>query len=439
NPLSSADAAPILRALGGLAAPRNWQGSLGFPYRLGSTAEPVNVHMHLAIDTGLRTIWNVIGKIPGTTNPGDWVIAGNHRDAWVYGAGDPGSGTAAMLETVHGLGVLLQQGWKPRRTIVIGSWDGEEEGMIGSTEWAEQQDTSKSRDHHAVAYFNIDVAVSGPIFGAAAVPSLRQFVSQIAAEVPSAAGGTVLQHWRNEDRRSMPRNPPGSPTDPDGQSTANEPRFSDLGSGSDYTPFLQHNGVPSTDIVSDGPFSVYHTVFDNFDWFSRFADPDFTYTQQQARFLGLEILHMADADVLPFDYEVYAQEIHGYLEQARTRAQNAKLTLDFTAALSAADQFVSAARAAHLRQLAPPKDTAALDRTLASVELALLLPEGLPRRPWYRHSIYAPGEFTGYEAVVIPGVNEAIDASDPVRAQAQLGALAAALTRAANSLAAPTR
>jgi N-acetylated-alpha-linked acidic dipeptidase len=207
-----------------------------------------------------------------------------------------------------------------------------------------------------------------------------------------------------------------------------------LGSGSDYTPFLQHDGVPSTDIGSDGPFSVYHTVYDNYDWFIRFADPDFAYTQQQARFFGLEILHMADADVLPFDYEVYAHEIHGYLDQARSRSMAAGLKLDFTSAMSAADQFASAARAVRTRQLTPPKDTAALDRSLASVERALLIPAGLPHRPWYRHSIYAPGEFTGYEAVMIPGVNEAIDAANTQRAQAQLDVLAQALTRAANAL-----
>jgi N-acetylated-alpha-linked acidic dipeptidase len=437
NPLSSADAAPILRALGGPAAPRDWQGGLGFPYRLGGSTEPVSVHMRLTRDTGLRTIWDVIGRIPGASDPSQWVIAGNHRDAWVYGAGDPGSGTAAMLEAVHGLGVLLQQGWRPRRTIIIGSWDGEEEGMIGSTEWAEQQDTNKyPTDHHAVAYFNIDVAVSGPVFNAAAVPSLRQFVRQIATEVPSPAGGTVFQQWKKDDDEGVSRRHPADSTLPaaDGRSPANELHLGNLGSGSDYTPFLQHDGVPSTDIGSDGPFSVYHTVYDNYDWFIRFADPDFAYTQQQARFFGLEILHMADADVLPFDYEVYAHEIHGYLDQARSRSMAAGLKLDFTSAMSAADQFASAARAVRTRQLTPPKDTAALDRSLASVERALLIPAGLPHRPWYRHSIYAPGEFTGYEAVMIPGVNEAIDAANTQRAQAQLDVLAQALTRAANAL-----
>jgi N-acetylated-alpha-linked acidic dipeptidase len=440
NPLSSHDAAPILHALGGPEAPREWQGGLGFAYHLGSG--PVTVRMRLTKDTRLRTIWDVIGKIPGTTEPDRWVIAGNHRDAWVYGAADPGSGTAAMLEAVHGLGALLQHGWRPQRTIVVASWDAEEEGMIGSTEWVEQHSGELA---NAAAYFNIDVAVAGPVFGSAAVPSLRQFIRQIATEVPSPAGGTVFQQSTKLELSPSRLNPIPRDSGSDAywdthpsldhvHPSLDQMPVGDLGSGSDYTPFLQHAGVPSTDIDSDGPFSVYHSVFDNYDWFTRFADPTFAYTQQQARFLGLEILHMADADVLPYDYPAYAQAIRGYLDQARNRAVARGLNLDFTGAIAAANQFGFAAEAMHQRQLDPPKDTAALDRVLASTERALLIPAGLPRRPWYRHSIYAPGEFTGYEAVVIPGVNEAIDASDAARARAQLDVLAQALTRAANTL-----
>ena len=267
------------------------RAALDFPYKLGSG--PVTVHMRITSDTRLRTIWDVIGKIPGTTDPHHLVVAGNHRDAWVYGASDPSSGTAAMLEAVHGLGVLLQHGWRPARTIIIGSWDAEEEGMMGSTEWVEQHSAELE---YAVAYFNIDVAVSGPTFSAAAVPSLRQFMREIAAEVPSAAGGTVAQQWRKQEQGSR-RDPSTLNMPPsDAPSSDSDLHLGDLGSGSDYTPFLEHDGVPSADISSDGPFSVYHSVFDNYDWFTRFADPTFAYTQQQARFLGLEILHMADAD-----------------------------------------------------------------------------------------------------------------------------------------------
>ncbi|HEX9198900.1 MAG TPA: M28 family peptidase, partial [Acidobacteriaceae bacterium] len=431
NPLSPDDAAPILHALGGPAAPRDWRGGLGFPYHVGGGTAPVTVHMRLAQDARLRTIWDVIGRIPGASDPHHWVIAGNHRDAWAYGAADPGGGTAAMLEAVHGLGVLLHQGWRPRRTIIVASWDAEEEGLIGSTEWVEQHPTEMAE---AAAYFNMDVGVSGPIFSAGAVPSLRQFLREIAGEVPSPAGGTVLQQWNQDESEGLGSRHPAASGNQPADAPGDSVHVGDLGSGSDYTPFLQHAGVPSTDIGSDGPFGVYHTVYDDYDWFVRFADPTFAYTQQQARIFGLELLHMADADVLPYDYQVYAQEIHGYLDQARSAAAGRKLNLDFAAAVAASNRFAAAAHAVRQRQLTPPPDTAALDRALVSAEHALLIPAGLPRRPWYRHSIYAPGEFTGYAAVVIPGVTDAIEALDASRAQAQLAALAQALDRAAAAL-----
>jgi N-acetylated-alpha-linked acidic dipeptidase len=447
-PLSSADAAPILRALQGQPAPRDWQGSLPFAYHLGaspaaassnapsntSPSNPVTVHLHLTQDARLRTIWDVIGRIPGVAEPNQWVVAGNHRDAWVYGAADPGSGTAAMLEAVHGLGALLHQGWKPHRTIVVASWDAEEEGLIGSTEWVEQHLTRQPSPSaaHIVAYLNVDVAVSGPVFNAAAVPSLRQFLREIAREVPSPAGGTVLQQWKKDEQEGLARRIPASVAA--SSSDSSNPQVGDLGSGSDYTPFLQHAGVPATDIGSDGPFGVYHTAYDDYDWFVRFADPAFAYTQQQARIFGLEMLHMADADVLPFDYEVYAEQIRGYLTQARARSISRGLKLEFTAAFAAAGNFADAARTSRDRQLAPPANASALDLALSSAERALLIPAGLPRRPWYRHSIYAPGEFTGYAAVVLPGVNEAIDLLDAPGAQTQLNLLAQALDRAAAAL-----
>jgi N-acetylated-alpha-linked acidic dipeptidase len=435
NPLSAADAAPVLRALTGSSAPHDWQGSLGFVYHVGGTPA-VSVHMHLVQDTRLRTVWNVIGTIPGTTAARELVIAGNHRDAWVFGAADPGSGTAAMLEAVHGLGELLKHGWRPRRSIVIASWDAEEEGLMGSTEWAEQHATDLTR---AVAYFNTDVAVSGPIFNAGAVPPLRRFIREVTREVPSPTGGSVYDRWRKDEEDGLSRRPVAleQTTIADAVHPEPEPRVGDLGSGSDYTPFLQHFGVPSTDIGSDGPFGVYHTVYDNFDWFTRFADPTFAYTRQQARILGLEILHMADADVLPYDDRVYGQEIRGYIDQARSRAIARDLKLDFAPALAAAQQFEDAGAAMLTRQASPSSSSADLDRALCSAERALLLRSGLPRRPWYRHSIYAPGEFTGYSAVVLPGVNEAVEAGNSPRAQSQLDLLTEALTRAARSLNVP--
>ena len=427
NPISYKDAAPILKALGGQESPRDWQGALPFTYHLGAGGvspdqAAVTVHMHLEQDIALRTIWDVTGTIPGTDHADDWVVAGNHRDAWVYGAVDPNSGTAAMLEAVHGLGALLKQGWRPTRTIVVASWDAEEEGLIGSTEWAEQHDKVLA---HAVAYLNTDVAVSGPNFTAAAVPSLQQFLREVTREVPSPKGGTVYDVWKaDQETEAVAAHRHPRPVEA-------EPRIGALGSGSDYTPFLQHLGVPSTDIGSDGPYGVYHSTFDDYNWFIKFADPTFVYEQQQARVFGLEILHMADAGVLPYDYELYGKDITGYLEAAQKQAAAKNLSLDFSPALAAAKRLTTAGTAVHVIQMTVPTDATSLNQSLRDAEEALLNPAGLPRRPWYKHTIYAPGEFTGYAAVVIPGVSEAVETSDASRAQAQLADLIAALNRAA--------
>ena len=434
NPLSYKDAGPILRALAGPASPHDWQGGLPFTYHLGGTSA-VTVHMDLQQDTKLRTIWDVIGTIDGTdpVQKDAWVVAGNHRDAWVYGAVDPNSGTAAMLETVHGLGELLKQGWKPKRRIVIGSWDAEEEGLIGSTEWAEQ---NAGHLANAVAYLNTDVGVSGPNFNAAAVPSLKQFVREVARAVPSPKGGTVYDQWLKDQAEGRGRRnaAPFASGRGDRSEKENEVHVGDLGSGSDYTPFIQHLGVPSTDIGSDGPYGVYHSVFDNYNWFIKNADPTFVYEQQQARVFGLEILHMADADVLPLDYHLYGEDIVRHVETAKQAAKTAKLDLDFSAAETAAKRLEAAGGVVHTVQMSGSGDLARLNQALRNAESALLEPKGLPQRPWFKHTIYAPGEFTGYAAVVIPGVNEAIDAPDAARAQAQLAVLVEALNRASATL-----
>jgi len=430
NPLSYKDAAPILRALAGPSSPHDWQGGLPFAYHLGGTSA-VSVHMDLEQDTRLRTIWDVIGMVPGAGPEKDeLVVAGNHRDAWVYGAVDPNSGTAAMLEAVHGIGELLKQGWKPKRSIIVGSWDAEEEGLIGSTEWAEQHATELV---HAVAYLNTDVSVSGPNFNAAAVPSLKQFVREVTKAVPSPKGGTVYDQWLKDQAEGHGRrnSAPFTAGRTDRTEEDKDVRVGDLGSGSDYTPFIQHLGVPSTDIGSDGPYGVYHSVFDNYNWFIKNADPTFVYEQQQARVFGLEMLHMADADVLPYDYHVYGEDILRYLRAAEQQAKAAKLGLDFAAAETAAGRLSAAGGAVHLRQTQRPADPLHFNQALRNAESALLSSEGLPKRSWFKHTIYAPGEFTGYAAVVIPGVNEAIDAPDAVRAQTQLGLLAEALNRSA--------
>jgi len=454
-PISSHDAAPILQALQGSVAPPGWQGALGFRYRLGVTGGPGSVKVHLVSeqDYQRRIIWDVIGKIKGTQFPAEWVVAGNHRDAWVYGAVDPGSGTAAMLEAVHGVGRLLRQGWRPKRTIVFASWDAEEEGLIGSTEWVEQNAPALTR---AVAYFNTDIAVSGPDFTATAVPSLKQFLSELTRAVPSPLGGTVYQQWRvSHPAQNQPPAQSGS-LDQDNRRATNAPfeageevRVSDLGSGSDFTAFFQHAGVPSTDIGSEGPYGVYHSAFDNFAWYTQNADPNFVYLQEMARVFGLEALRMADADVLPYDYVAYAHAIRSYIDAARQKAEipsdrSSSLgrkasgqglnSLNFAPVQAAATRFSAAAERAHSLEISASGDLARLNLALRQTETALLSEQGLPHRPWYRHTIYAPGEYTGYAAVVIPGVNEALDAHDFNRAAQQLTVLAQALDRAAQAL-----
>jgi N-acetylated-alpha-linked acidic dipeptidase len=436
TPLSYGDAWPILEHLGGPDSPRDWQGALPFTYHLGPG--PVKVKMHLKQDYQFRAIWDVIGRVRGSELPDEWVVAGNHRDAWVYGAVDPNSGTAAMLEAVHGFGELLKSGWRPKRTIILGSWDAEEEGLIGSTEWGEQHESELA---NAVAYFNMDVAVSGPKFGAASVPSLKQFLRDVAKAVPSPKGGTVYESWQKE-------NQPGaesaqSPTEaigdtkriPAAQSKADVP-VGDLGSGSDYTVFLQHLGVPSADVSSTGSYGVYHSAFDNFNWFKKFGDPDFVYEQQMARIFGISIIRMADADILPYDYEEYAKEIVAYIDAAKKKAQTefTDQKVDFAEATQAAHHFEQAAVKTLVSQQDSPHDAAKLNQALRDAERALLMRQGLPNRPWFRHAIYAPGQYTGYAAVVIPGINEAIDKHDLARTRQQITFLAAVLNRTAKVL-----
>ncbi len=423
-PISYHDASPILKALQGASVPQGWQGALPFRYHIGPGG--VKVHLVSEQDYQRRIIWDVIGKVKGAEYPDDWVVAGNHRDAWVYGAVDPSSGTAAMLEAVHGIGVLLKQGWRPKRTMVFCSWDGEEEGLIGSTEWVEEHAKTLER---AVAYFNVDVAVAGPDFSAASVPSLKQFVRELTRSVPSPLGATVYDQWKNAKLEGNEHR--GSNAPPENEDV----HVGDLGSGSDFTPFLQHAGVPSTDIGSSGPYGVYHSTFDDYAWYVQNADPHFVYLQEMARVFGLEALRMADTDVLPYDNVTYARAIDTYIVAARRKASDGGLTaLDFAAAEVAAGRFVSAAQRVHDLQAAGKGDLGKLNLALRETEADLVSDAGLPNRPWYRHTIYAPGEFTGYAAVVIPGVNEAIDGKDPGRAAQQLTVLTQSLDRAAQTL-----
>ena len=431
TPLSYADATPIMQNLGGPESPRSWQGALPFTYHVGPG--PVKVHMAIKIAYQYTTIWDVIGMVKGSEQPNEWVVLGNHRDAWVFGAVDPNSGTASQLEAVHGIGALLKSGWHPKRTIVFASWDGEEEGLIGSTEFAEQHAKDLSR---AVVYFNMDSACSGPDFAASSVPSLKQYLRDAAKAVPSPKGGSIYDQWKaTQDKSKDTPEIPGAKGREPAANVTKDVRVGDLGSGSDYTPFLQHLGVPSADVTSHGPYGVYHSAFDNFAWFTRFADPTFVYEQEMARVYGILAMRIASSDVLPFDFEEYGKEISEYVKAAETKAKAAfgDQAPSFADATAAAGRLQKAGAEAMKRQTGGTQDLGATNLVLRNVERGFLI-DGLPNRPWFKHAIYAPGENTGYAAVVIPGVNEAIENNDLALTKQQLQVLTNALNRAAGML-----
>jgi len=434
TPISADDAAPILQHLAGEPVPDDWKGGLPFQYHTGPG--PVRIKLHLKQDFQLRTIWDVIGTIRGSTWPDSLVIAGNHRDAWVYGAVDPNSGTAAMLEAAHAFADLLKSGWKPRRTIVLGSWDAEEEGLIGSTEWGEQH---PELEKTAVAYFNTDMAVSGPKFGAAAVPSLKQFVRDITKAVSDPDGGSVYERWKalssGSAAKTDSRETSTSTYRPPLASSTDVP-VSDLGSGSDFTVFLQHLGIASTDIGSVGDYGVYHSAFDNFSWFTKFGDPTFAHEQKMARIFGLEILRMANCDVLPYDFEQYGKEVGEYIAAAEKRAAAlpSGSSPEFGRASEAAKRLAEAGAKMAALQKNSSGNIAGLNAKLVEADRALLLKSGLPGRPWFRHAIFAPGKHAGYAAAVIPGVNDSIDEKDFSELPKQLRALTSSLDHAASIL-----
>ncbi len=436
-PISYGDASPILQHLEGPESPRSWQGALPFTYHVGPG--PVRVHLDVKMDYQYRTIWDVIGTVAGSEYPKELVISGNHRDAWVFGAVDPGSGSAAQLEAVRGIGQLLKSGWHPKRTIVFASWDAEEQGMIGSTEWAEEHAMDLKK---AVAYFNMDVAVSGPNFAAASVPSLKQFLREVARGVPSPQGGSVYDAWQKQvSGRSSLRNDAFPDVNGSARHSAAAPSrpdvpVGDLGSGSDYSVFLDHLGVPSADMGSHGPYGVYHSAFDDFAWYSTFGDPHFAYLQEMARLEGLQVLRMADADVLPLDYEEYGSEIEAYVEYMKQKASEA-----FPQGAPRLDEVSKAAKrlqSAGRMLLGAVKagktpDPERLNQALLEAEHSLIT-SGLPGRPWFRHAIYAPGETTGYEAVVLPGISAAIERHDLPMLLEQRQTTAAAINKAAEAL-----
>lgn len=422
-PLSFRDARRILEGLGGPARPaRDWQGGGPFAYHVGPG--PARVRLAIDVPRETRTIRNVIARLPGA-DPAvrdQVVLLSNHHDAWTFGGVDPSSGTAAALELSRALGELARRGHAPRRTIVFGIWDAEEFTLTGSTEWGEEHAESLARN--AVACLNVDSATQGDRLSVGAVPSLRAFAYDAARAVPDPKGrGSLYDVWRAAGA--------GSATGGYGVvagARTEDPPVLVLGSGSDYTVFLNHLGVPSMDVTFDGPYGVYHTAYDSHAWMSRFGDPDFAYHAAMARLWGVMALRLANADVLPFDYAAYGRDLLVYLDDAAKVARDRKVEVDLAAAREAAEALAALPGPAP----ATARGTVRANRALMQAERDLLSPEGIPDRPWFRHLIYAP--LPSYEAETLPGVREAIVAGDGARAQAQADVLARAIGRAVSTL-----
>ena len=427
-PLSYDDARVILASLGGPDVPRGWRGAGAFTWRAGP-GEAV-VRLRVRTDNRIRPIWTVTGLIRGSEQPDDVVIVGNHRDAWIYGGVDPSSGSAALMELARVLGHMARGGWRPRRSILFASWDAEEFALTSSTEWGEEHEEWLRRN--AVAYLNVDSAASGSTLSLSAVPALNQVLDEVARTVKDPVCRlTLAATARDRLTRDGGRRLAG---------TADDLIDNRLGGGSDFTVFLNFLGVPVADLSFDGPYGVYHSVYDNHAWVATNGDPGFRYHVALVQFWGLAALRLAGADVVPLDYEPYARRIGEFaddVERQWIRRPNTGTVDLLTEVRNAASEMRAAAadfnqrRDTALRQ-SDESTFGPLNRQLLAVERALLDPEGIPGRPWYRHLIYAPG-FT-YAPEVLPGVAEAIDAGEPARAREQSGRLAAALRRAAAAL-----
>ncbi|PWB74477.1 MAG: folate hydrolase [Holophagae bacterium] len=440
-PISYADAQPLLEALGGPVAPEKWRGALPITYHLGPG--PAQVHLQLAFDWSLKPIRDVIAKLPGGDLPDQWVLRGNHHDAWVNGAADPTSGLVALLEEARSVAQLARDGWKPRRTIVYCAWDGEEPGLLGSVEWAEAH--AAELGEKAVAYINSDSNSRG-FLGVGGSHSLEPFINQVGRDVPDPEKGiSVLERLRAK------RILDAKPEEREKLRAEHDLIIEPLGSGSDYTPFLQHLGVAVLNVGfgGEGEYGQYHSIYDSIDHFERFMDPDFSYGIALAKLGGRAVLRLADAAVLPLDPGALASQLAAYRDEVKKladtkreeAAERGRLLADgtYTAVADPTKAFVApqaqdpvpylnfapldnaiaglaasvkayreAAAKADPGRLAPERQ-GALDAVFIASERALTSDEGLQGRPWFRNLIYAPGFYTGYDVKTLPGVREAIE------------------------------
>jgi N-acetylated-alpha-linked acidic dipeptidase len=400
-PISWADAKPLLEQLGGPVAPESWRGALALTYHLG--AGPATVHLKLDFDDSIRPLYNVIATIPGSVYKDQWVLYGNHHDAWVNGASDPASGAAALLETARVLAELRKQGWQPKRTIVLPLWDGEEFGLIGSTEWAEKHEEELNRK--AAVYLNSDSNGRGPL-GVAGSNTLEAFMREVLRDVSDPESGkSLLDSIAPRAGGPKGRRPPF--------------RLQPLGAGSDYVVFLHHDGIASLNLGFGGgeQSGVYHSIYDTIAWYNKFSDTNRSYGRALAQVMTTAILRLADAPVLPFEFAGLSRTISRYLDETRSAAQRPQL-LEVYELQMQIDRLNQASKAfedqmADLLRRTPavsPEKLVKANEAIMHTERALTLPDGLPGREWYRHQLYAPGSYTGYNAKTLPGIREAVEA-----------------------------
>jgi N-acetylated-alpha-linked acidic dipeptidase len=461
-PISYGDAQPLLAALGGPIAPAAWRGGLPITYRLGPG--PAKVHLRVKSDWSLKTLYDVIAKLPGSTEADQWVIRGNHHDAWVNGAEDPISGLVAELEEARALGALYQQGWHPKRTIIYAAWDGEEPGLLGSTEWAETHaDELKA---HAVAYLNSDTNGRGYL-EVEGSHSLEKFMNGVALDVEDPESGA--SSWK---RIQASRILNGSPESRREARDREDLRIGALGSGSDYSSFIDHLGVASLNLGYGGEDDggIYHSIYDDFYWFTHFSDTSFVYGRALAQAAGISVLRLANADLLPFAFTNLGETVQGYVKDLQSlrdkrseeivernrqieeglfkftsdprdpvTAPQRQLTapqLNFAPLLNALDSLGHAAARydrAYSRAVTEGRvsNGKSVNERLIQAERALTSTEGLKNRPWYVHMLYAPGFYTGYGVKTIPGVREAIEQGQWQDADREIARAAAALEREA--------
>ncbi|MBV9400989.1 MAG: M28 family peptidase [Bryobacterales bacterium] len=453
-PISYGDAQPILAALTGPVAPGSWRGALPITYRVGPG--PAKVHLKLSFNWNMTPLYNVVAVIPGSTYPCEFILRGNHHDAWVNGAQDPVAGTNALMEEARGLGMLLKQGWRPKRAIYYAVWDGEEEGLIGSTEWAE--DHAKELQNCAAVYINSDGNDRG-FLQVSGSHTLEKFINGVARDVEDPE--TKLSVWKRLQLNRINTRPA------ERAELRQRPdlRIDALGSGSDYTAFIDHLGIAALNIGfgGEGGSGIYHSIYDDFNWYTHFDDTDFSYGRALAQTAGIAVLRLADAELLPFDFANFTDTIRRYIDEVERLARDQRDQIvehnrevdegAFSATADPEKKTISAPKqpVPDFLNFAPLRNgLAALERTselydralaqassnggadlaramlkdvnarLIAVERALTLSDGLPGRPWFQNQIYAPGFYTGYGVKTLPGVRESIEQKQWKQAEEQI-------------------